>query len=97
MLPKLPGDQADDATPDDEQEVFHPQERLQLDQGERQKGREEEQAGEPGELPTSQNPTVHDVHGIKIYIQKCFIIEMGCTTSMRDNWTNKRITLFCLQ
>ena len=55
MLPKLPGDQADDATPDDEQD---PQKRLELGQHERQEGGEEEQAGgEPGEqsvLPASQ-------------------------------------------
>ena len=54
VLPKLPRDQADDATSDDEQEVVHPQERLQLGQHERQEGGEEEQAGEPGETEEEQ-------------------------------------------
>ena len=59
MLPKLSGDQADDATPDDEQEVVHPQERLQLilelGKHKRQEGGEQEEAVDrPGDLPGPQ-------------------------------------------
>ena len=50
VLPKLPGDQANDATPDDEQEVVNPQERFELGQHERQE-EGEEAVHRPGEHP----------------------------------------------
>ena len=78
VLPKLPWNQADDATPDDEQEAVHPQERceliLQPGQQKRQEGGEEEPAVDrPGELPASQQPAVQHDGAVKVLIVNIYI------------------------
>ena len=79
VLPKLSRDQADDATPDDEQEVVHPQERLQLGKHERQEGGEEEPAVDrPRELPASRQPAVQHDGAVNVMIVYIYISVQNC-------------------